>query len=55
VADDEYAFALVRAAAERDGRALDAAGVNLVRLRDGKAVEFWSYTADQYAVDEFWS
>jgi ketosteroid isomerase-like protein len=56
VACDEYAFALVHASAERDGRTLAAApGVNVVRLRDGKAVEFWSYTADQYAVDQFWS
>jgi hypothetical protein len=35
------------------GGALDAPGVNVVRLRDGKAVEFWSYSTDQYAVDEF--
>jgi ketosteroid isomerase-like protein len=55
VAGDEYAFALVQATAQRDGRTLDAPGVNVVRLRDGRAVEFWSYTTDQYAVDEFWS
>ena len=55
VAGDEYAFALVHATAQRDGRTLDAPGVNVVRLRDGRAVEFWSYTTDQNAVDEFWS
>jgi uncharacterized protein len=55
MAGDEYAFALVHATAQRDGRTLDAPGANVVRLRDGKAVEFWSYTADQYALDEFWS
>jgi uncharacterized protein len=55
VAGDEYAFALVHATAERDGRTLAAPGVNVIRLRDGKAIEFWSYTADQYAVDQFWS
>lgn len=29
-----------------------APGVNVGRIR---AVEMWSYTADQHAVDEFWS
>jgi uncharacterized protein len=55
VAGGEYAFALVHASAQRDDRTLEAAGVNVVRLRDGKAVEFWSYTTDHYALDEFWS
>jgi len=55
VANDEYAFALVHGSAQRGGRTLEAPGVNVVRLRDGKAVEFWSYTTDQYALDEFWS
>ena len=55
VASDDYGFALVHASAERDGRTLAAPGVNVVRMRDGRAVEFWSYTADQSAVDDFWS
>jgi ketosteroid isomerase-like protein len=55
VAGDEYAFALVHVSAQRDGRTLEAPGVNVVRLRDGKAVEYWGYTSDQYAVDDFWS
>lgn len=32
-----------------------APGVNVGRIRDGRTVEMWSYTADQHAVDEFWS
>jgi hypothetical protein len=55
VADDQHAFALVHASAQRNGRTMEAPGVNVVRLRSGKAVEFWSYTTDQYTLDEFWS
>lgn len=31
-----------------------APGVNVMRFEHSKAAEFWSFTADQYAVDEFW-
>lgn len=54
-ATDEYAFVRLQVAAERDGRTLTAPGVNVIRLRDGKALEFWTYTDDQYALDKFWS
>lgn len=54
-ATDEYAFVRLQATAERGGRTLSAPGVNVIRLRDGKASEFWTYTDDQYALDEFWS
>jgi hypothetical protein len=30
-------------------------GVNVVRFQGGRLTEYWSYTYDQYAVDEFWS
>jgi ketosteroid isomerase-like protein len=52
---DEYAFALVQATAERNGRQLDVPAVHVSRIRDGKVVEFWAFTADQHAIDEFWS
>jgi uncharacterized protein len=55
VADDDYAFTLVQATAQRDGSTLAAPGVNVVRFADGRAVEFWSYTTDQYTLDQFWS
>lgn len=56
LADDEYCVALVHVSAERAGRRpLAAPGVNVGRIRDGRTVEMWSYTADQHAVDEFWS
>jgi ketosteroid isomerase-like protein len=54
-ATGEYAFVRLQATAERAGRTLSAPGVNVIRMRDGRALEFWSYTDDQYAVDEFWS
>jgi ketosteroid isomerase-like protein len=55
LADDETGIALVRVSGTRGTRRLDAPGVNVLRFQDGKVAEYWSYTYDQYAVDEFWS
>lgn len=55
LADDETGIALIRVRGARGTRRLDAPGVNVVRFQDGKLAEYWSYTYDQYAVDEFWS
>lgn len=55
LADDETGIALIRVRGARGTRRLDAPGVNVVRFQDGKLAEYWSYTYDQYALDEFWS
>jgi uncharacterized protein len=55
LADDETGIALVRVSGTRGTRRLDAPGVNVVNFQDGKVTEYWSFTYDQYAVDEFWS
>ena len=55
VANDEHAVVLVRARAERDGRQLDDASVQVWHIKDGKATEQWLYPGDTYATDEFFS
>ena len=55
LADDETGIALVRVSGTRGTRRLDAPGINVCHFQDGKLAEYWSYTYDQYAVDEFWS
>ena len=55
-ASDDHAFALVRTSYGRNGKTLkDMPFVNISRITDGKIAEFWTYPADQYAVDEFWA
>ena len=51
----EYAVALVKERAVRRERSLEIERVNVYRLRHGKLSELWSYDADPYALDEFWS
>lgn len=55
MATDDHVVALVRERASRAGRSLDINGVHVWHVADGRAVEFWGVTYDQYAEDEFWS
>lgn len=55
VANDDLAVALTTVNAQRDGKAITDDTVQVFRIRDGKATEVWSYPADLYAVDAFWS
>jgi ketosteroid isomerase-like protein len=55
VAGDDLAVALTTVSAQRDGKALLDDTVQVFRIRDGKATEVWSYPADVYANDAFWS
>ena len=51
-ADNEHAVALVVIAASRDGRSTQVNEAHVFHMRDGKVVEFWNASADQYAFDE---
>jgi uncharacterized protein len=51
-ADDEHAVALVIGTASRGGRSIEANEAHVFHLRDGKVVEFWDASTDQYAFDE---
>jgi ketosteroid isomerase-like protein len=41
--------------AERNGRQLSSPSALVWRIEDGKIVEAWTYYADQYTRDAFWS
>ncbi len=55
VANDEHGVVLTRTTAEREGKTLDALGVLVFHLRDGKVTEVWVHPYDEYAGDEFFS
>ena len=51
-ADDEHGVVLVTTTASRGGRSATTNDVHVFHLRDGKVVEFWDSSTDQYAIDE---
>ena len=51
-ADDEHGVALAIATASRGGRSIIVNQAHVFHLRDGKVVEFWDGSTDQYALDE---
>jgi ketosteroid isomerase-like protein len=51
-ADDEHGVALVVITASRGGRSIEVNEAHVFHLRDGKVVEFWNASTDQYAEDE---
>jgi ketosteroid isomerase-like protein len=55
LANDEHAVSLYTARAERDGRTLEDRSVLVSHIRDGKLVEAWLLSGDQYAADDFFS
>jgi uncharacterized protein len=52
LADDEHGVALVVLSASRDGRSVEVNEAHVFHLRDGKVIEFWNASTDQYAYDE---
>jgi ketosteroid isomerase-like protein len=52
LADDEHGVALVTATASRGGQSATVNDAHVFHLRDGKVVEFWLASTDQYAIDE---
>ena len=56
IADERYGAAFLRVTAERHERRLDTVVADAFRFDDdGRIVEFWAHSADQSAIDEFWS
>lgn len=53
--NDEHVTALTHVRGQRDGKTLDANGVHVWHVRDGKAVEFWGVPYDAHGEDEFWA
>jgi len=54
-ASDTHAYSLLRTKYVYKGRSLEMPFINIVRFKDGKIAEFWTYPDDQYAVDELWA
>ena len=52
LADDDHGVALTIATASRGGRSISVEETDVMHLRDGKIVEFWTTSFDQYAFDE---
>src|SRR5256714_15623277 len=55
LADDEHAVTLLRASAEREGKALNDETVQDFHIKDGKVPGHVRPPSDAYASDEFWS
>jgi ketosteroid isomerase-like protein len=56
LANDRHGAAFLRVTADRQGRRLDTVVADAFRFDDaGRIREFWAHSADQAAVDEFWS
>jgi hypothetical protein len=53
--NDEHAVALYVACGEREGKTLEDKSVLVSHMRDGRFVETWQHSEDQYAADEFLS
>jgi uncharacterized protein len=51
-ADDDHGVALVVLSASRGGQSVQVNAAQVVHLRDGKVVEFWSVPAEPHAFDE---
>jgi ketosteroid isomerase-like protein len=51
-ADDEHGVALTIVTASRGGQSVTVAQAHVFHLRDGKVVEYWDSSTNQYAFDE---
>jgi ketosteroid isomerase-like protein len=56
LANERHGAAFLRVTADRQGRRLDTVVADAFRFgEDGRIVEFWAHSADQAAINEFWS
>jgi uncharacterized protein len=55
LANGDHMISLATVTAERAGREYRDKLVHVMQVRDGKAAEVWTYAADPFAAEEFWS
>ena len=56
LANERHGAAFLRVTADRNGRRLDTVVADAFRFDDdGRIAEFWAHSADQAAIDAFWS
>jgi uncharacterized protein len=53
LANEEHAVAIYVSRGQREGRTLDNKNVLVSHIRNGRLVEAWQLSEDQYAADEF--
>ena len=52
VADDQHGVAMVLTTASRGGQSIAVKNADVMHLHDGKVLEFWTASTDQYAFDQ---
>jgi uncharacterized protein len=55
LANGNHMISLATITAERAGQHYQDKLVHVMKVRDGKATEVWTYAADPFAAEEFWS
>ena len=55
LANDEHGVGLTNITANREGKELNLNETQVYHLKDGKAIEVWTFSENQRALDEFWS
>ena len=55
MANDEHGVALVVTSGTRGDKTLSARVAQIFHMSDGKLTEFWTFSEDQAALDDFWT
>ncbi|MGH3205762.1 MAG: nuclear transport factor 2 family protein [Streptosporangiaceae bacterium] len=55
IANGDHMISLATITAERAGKQYQDHLVHVMHVQDGKATEVWTYAADPFAAEEFWS
>lgn len=55
LANGNHMISFATITAERAGKQYQNQLVHVMQVRDGKATEVWTYAADPFAAEEFWS
>ena len=55
LANGDHMISLATITAERAGKKYQDKLVHVMQVRDGKATEVWTYAADPFTAEEFWS
>jgi uncharacterized protein len=55
LANGNHLISLATITAERAGKRYQDKLVHVMQVKDGKATEVWTYAADPFAAEEFWS
>ncbi len=51
-ANDDYAVAVTTASVTRNGRSVTGTSIDIIRILDGKTIEFWANVTESLALDD---